>query len=122
MSYYIGEALKGKIKNVAGDAFCYNLVLVLLELCQPFLIHDSPMLEKIDPNYLIQGPRLNANNETPLCNKKYEDVKIEESAFDDESVPITSNYGTVTEFFFALSMGMNTLYSPILKRYEELDE
>jgi len=44
MSYYIGNSIKGKIRNVSGDAFCWNLAMVLLELCKPFLKADSPNL------------------------------------------------------------------------------
>lgn len=122
LSYYIGAALKGKINLVSCDAFCFNLGLVLLELCKPFLKIDSPLLKKIDPSYLTSGVWINVSGETPLCTKKYDDEEKEESSFDDGSSTAPKDYGTVTEFFFIFCVGVNTLLSPIFKWFEEIDD
>lgn len=52
--------------NDSTDSFCYNMLLVLLELCRPFMKEDSKLLNKIDSSYLPSERRIGLNDATPL--------------------------------------------------------
>lgn len=55
-----------KISNISSDALSFNTLLVLLELCRPFLKVDDKKLEKVDESYLPSDRRIGLNGQTPL--------------------------------------------------------
>jgi len=54
-------------------------------------------------------------DETPICRGEDRKEEIEEVKLD-----IKNEYGTITEFYFMLSLSVNTLLIPVFKRFEEL--
>lgn len=119
-----------KISNISSDALCFNSLLVMLELCSPFLKLGDSKLDKIDQTYLASDRRIGLNGETPICAKSIEDSKeeVEESAFDDEitttdhkaKLSFPKEYGTITEFYFMLAESIHYGLIPIIKRGEDV--
>lgn len=111
---------------------CYNTLLVLLELCRPFLKLNDNKLDKLDETYLASDRRIGLNGETPILSKASEESKdedMEESAFDDPSDTNKSSnlffpkeYGTITEFYFMLAESIHYGFIPIIKRGEDVDK
>ena len=125
-----------KISNISSDALWYNTLLVLLELCKPFLKPGDKKLEKIDETYIPSEKRIGLSGETAICAKVEEEEKDEQmidSAFADEeeskeSGPLSSKlhypkeYGTITEFYFMLAETIHYGFIPIIKRGEDVDK
>ena len=38
LSNNLSASFKNKIKGIANDVFCFNLCVILIELCKPFMI------------------------------------------------------------------------------------
>lgn len=115
-----------KISFVSSDSLCYNVLWVLLELCNPFLKEGDKKLDKIDETYLVSNRRIGLFGETPLWAKEIEESK-DESAFDDSpqkdeksSFIFPKEYGTITEFFFMLTESIHYGLIPIIKRGEDV--
>ncbi len=91
------NTMQGKIMLISSDAFCLNALYVMYELCIPFLNLQDEKLKKIDPTYLPHGGRIDLTDETPICTDKEQ----------KKALKFQKEYGTISEFYFMLSMSIN---------------
>lgn len=59
------------LQQISSDAFSINALLLLYELCVPFMKLGDDKISKIDPTYIPSGVRLDfGDSETALCSIK----------------------------------------------------
>jgi hypothetical protein len=105
-----------------------NLGAVLLALCDPFTVPNSPHASKIDPTYLFSGHRLAfdkdetrlaasadevayfLNPTDPELKAKHEHMLAEElrTPEEDDGAPllVSSSFGTISEYYFLPSLNL----------------
>ncbi|KAK6517248.1 hypothetical protein TWF281_003911 [Arthrobotrys megalospora] len=60
------RALQVQENTVSSDGFLLNITAVLNKLCDPFMDATYSKVDKIDPRYFKQSPRLDIKNETKI--------------------------------------------------------
>lgn len=58
------------MQTVSSDSLGLNMVLVLLELCLPFLKVGDERLKRVDISYLYSKLRYDVSHETAICYSK----------------------------------------------------
>ena len=90
---------------MSSDGFSFNVVMMMYELCVPFMKLGDDKINKIDPTYIPSGLRLDfGDSETALCSIK--ELK--------QPIVFQKEYGTISEFYFmfieSLHFGLAHIY------------
>ena len=64
------------MQTVSSDSLGLNMVLVLLELCMPFLKVGDERLKRVDISYLYSKLRYDVSHETAICYSKASEHRV----------------------------------------------